>query len=142
VIGFARSVPEDAWARPSGVEEWTCKDLLAHLAGGNDQLLQVILRKAIAGERLEASLMDVDTHGENARRVAERREWPVERLIAELEADGDEVQHLLSQLNHEHEHQQDSLPMTLGSFLLIVRHERHDMEHLSQLKAALGPLTA
>lgn len=142
VIAFARSIPEAEWTRLSGVEAWTCKDLLAHLAGGNDQLLQVMLRKAIAGERLEASLMDVDTDRENAMCVAERGDWPVERLIAELEADDEELQHLLSQLNQDHEHLQDGLPMTLGSFLQIVRHERHDMEHLTQLKAALNPPTA
>jgi len=138
VLTFARSVPAEAWEQPSGVEEWMCKDLLAHLAGGNDQLLQIMLRKVAAGKRLEALLMDVDTDGENARRVAERRGWPVERLIAELKADGEEVQELLSRLSEDDEQRRDRLPMTLGAFLQVVRHERHDMEHFRQLRAALG----
>ncbi|MEX0682767.1 MAG: maleylpyruvate isomerase N-terminal domain-containing protein [Dehalococcoidia bacterium] len=137
VIDFTRSVRRDIWEWDSGVEGWTCKDILAHLAGGNDQLSQTLLRKVVACEPLEASVMDVDTDGENARRVAERRSWAVERLIAELQTDGDEVQELLSRLTEDDEQLRDGLPMTLGAFLQIVLHERHDWEHLEQLRGAL-----
>jgi uncharacterized protein (TIGR03083 family) len=135
LVGFARRVRPEAWDAASEVPGWTNKHILAHVAGGNDQLVQIILRKVIAGEPLEASLLDVDTDAENAARVAERIAWPVERLIAELEDGEEEMQALLSQLTQEdRDYRQGGFPMTLGQFLLIVEKERHDMLHLEQLK--------
>jgi hypothetical protein len=46
VVAFARAQPAAFWAQPSVVDQWTNQDLLAHLAGGNDQLLQALLRAA------------------------------------------------------------------------------------------------
>lgn len=134
VIDFAGSVPATAWDEPSALEGWTRKDILAHLAGGNDQLLQILIRAAVAGEDVEPALLDPDTDAENARRVAERRSWTIDALIAELERDGDEVQSLLAQLTREHESlKQPGTTFTLGQFLEIVRHERHDREHLAHM---------
>jgi uncharacterized protein (TIGR03083 family) len=139
VIAFARSAPPDLWDRPSAVDGWTHKDILAHLAGGNDQVLQQLLRSVAAGEPLDPALFQPDTDAENERGVAERRDWPVDRLIAELARGGDEVQELLSCVRETDEDLgQDELPVSLGGFLRIVEEERHDRLHLEQLQAGLG----
>lgn len=138
VIAFARSAPADLWDRPSIVDGWTHKDILAHAAGGNDQILQEFLRSVAACGPLDPALFQLDTDAENERGVAERRDWPVERLIAELEQGGDEVQELLSCVREEDEDLgQNVLPVSLGRFLRIVEEERHDRLHLEQLRAGL-----
>ena len=38
-VEVARSIPADLWARPSPLEGWTYKDLLAHLARSNHRLI-------------------------------------------------------------------------------------------------------
>ena len=137
VIVFARSVDPDAWSRPSGVEDWTCKEILAHLAGGNDQIVQQLLRSVVAGERVDPAIFSVDTDTENARAVEEQARKPVEALIEELVRDGDEVQDLLASLKDTDENLKEDLPFTLGQFLQIVEKEGHDLLHLSQLREAL-----
>ena len=138
VIAFARSVEPDAWSRPSNVEDWTCKEVLAHLAGGNDQIVQQLLRSVAAGERVDPAIFSVDTDAENARAIAAQRHKPVSELIEELVRDGEEVQELLASLEDAHENLKQDLPFTLGQFLQIVEKEGHDLLHLSQLREALG----
>ncbi|HEY8171627.1 MAG TPA: DinB family protein [Dehalococcoidia bacterium] len=139
VIAFAASVPDREWARPSGAEGWTCKDILAHLAGGNDQLVQILLRAVTSRQAPERSALDPDTDAENARGVERRRDWPVDRLIADLQSENDEIQELLSQLTDaDEEARVPGFSMTLGDFLRLVQHERHDAEHLVQMQTAVG----
>lgn len=137
LVEFARSLPTETWELPSDVEGWTYKHILAHLAGGNDQLLQILLRKVIAEEPVDSSLLEVDTDAENARRIDERVGRPIGRLFDELEQAGDEVQDLLSRLTEDdRDFRRGSFPMTLAQFLQTVERERHDMIHLAQLREA------
>ncbi len=138
VLEYARSLPADAWSQPTGNEGWTCKDIFAHIGKGNDQMFQAILREVIAGRHLARSIFAVDTDGENARLVEERRDRPAAAIIAELEESGDEVQELLSQLTDEHEgYTQEDPPFILSGFLRLVHNEDHDGEHLAQIRTAL-----
>ena len=137
-IAFARSAPAGLWARPSGVAGWTYQDILAHLAGGNDLMLQHILRAVVARGPLDPLLVQFDTDAENARGVEERRGWPVAALIAELERDGEEIQDLLAHLTADDEQlHPEGFPISVGRFLQIVEEERHDLVHLAQLRAGL-----
>ncbi len=139
VLAFACSVPNEAWATPSGLEGWTCKDVLAHIGKGNDQLYQKLLRQVIAGERVDTAIFrDVDTDGENARGVAQRRGMSPADVIAEFEAAGEEVQDLLAHLTEKHEHlRQEDPPFILKGFLNLIENESHSIEHLKQLEKAL-----
>jgi uncharacterized protein (TIGR03083 family) len=135
VIEFARSAPAESWSQPSTLDGWTRRDILAHLAGGNDQLLQIVLRAVVSGSVIDPAELNPATDDANARGVEERRSWSIDELIAELERAGEEVQHLLSQLKSEHESlTQPGSQMTLGQFLELVRRERHDAEHLAQVQ--------
>ncbi len=137
VLEYARAVPEDAWAAPSPLPGWSCKDVLAHIGRGNDQMFQAILRDVIGGRRLDRSIFAVDTDGENARLVEERRDRPVAEIIVELEESGDEVQELLSQLTDESEgYRQEDPPFILSGFMRLVHDEDHDEEHLAQIRGA------
>ena len=140
VLAFARSVPKEAWDRPSGLEGWTCKDVLAHVGRGNDQLFQKLLRQVIAGEKVDTTIFrDVDTDAENARGVERRRDLSPDEVIAEFEEASEEIQELLAGLTDEHEHfRQEEPPFILKGFLDMTGKERHSVEHLTQLKRALG----
>jgi uncharacterized protein (TIGR03083 family) len=136
VLELARAAAGDFWDRPSTVEGWTNKHVLAHLAGGNDQLVQQLLRAVVHGEALDPGLQSVDTDAENAKRIEERLGWTVDQLIAELERDGAEVQDLLSRLSEEQRHvRQPGFALTVGQFLKIVERERHDLLHIAQFRA-------
>lgn len=136
LLAFARAQPLEFWDRPSVVDGWTNRDILAHTGGGNDQLLQIFLRAVIARKPLGAETFDIDTDAANARGVERRRAWPIERVIAEVEEGGEETQDLLSQLTDADRDVRSGAPMTLGDFLRIVHHERHDHLHLQQLRAS------
>ena len=138
VIAFARSAPRGIWDRPSPVAGWTNKDILAHLAGGNDRMVQDVLSAVIAGEPVGPALLEPDTDGANARGVEERRAKSVPELIDELERDGEELQSLLFRLREEHRNvRPGGAPWTIEAFLRVVQHESHDLEHLRQLQAAV-----
>ena len=137
VLSFARSAPTDLWERPSGTGAWTCKDLLAHIGKGNDQILQKLLRMVVDGAQIDTSIFAADVDEANAREVAARRQQSADDVIAELEDAGNEILHLLSQLGEEHEHlNQKEPPFILKGFLQFVVKEDHDREHLAQLRAA------
>jgi uncharacterized protein (TIGR03083 family) len=140
VLAFARSLPEDAWSTPTENEGWTVKDLMAHIGKGNDQLFQGLLRQVIAGEKVDTEIFrTVDTDGENMAGVEARKNMSPAELIAEYEDSGEELLGLLSQLTDEHEHlTQDDPPFHFKGFLGAVDKESHSLEHLKQMKAAVG----
>ncbi len=139
VVTFARSVPEAAWGTPSGLEGWSCKDVMAHIGNGNDQLYQQLLRQVIAGGNIDTAIFrDVDTDAENAAGVEERRSLSPAEVIAEFEEAGEEVLDLLAQLTADHEHlRQEDPPFILKGFMDLIDKESHSIEHLKQLKEAL-----
>ena len=139
VLAFARSLPEEAWSTPSGLEGWTCKDVMAHIGKGNDQLYQQLLRQVIAGGKIDTAIFrDVDTDAENAAGVEERRGLTPEEVVKEFEEAGEEVLDLLASLTEEHEHlRQEDPPFILKGFMDLTDKESHSIEHLKQLEAAL-----
>lgn len=136
LIAFVRAQPAPFWDRASMVEGWRNREILAHLAGGNDQLVQILLRAAVSGEAPHPSVFAMDTDAENASRIEARASWTIAQLIGELQRDGEEVQELLAQLSEtDRDRGFEGFDLTLGQFLRIVEHERHDALHLAQLRA-------
>ena len=133
----ANQIPDEVWALPSPLPEWSYKDLLAHLATG-DWVCHVILRTIVANEVLDlATVANLDwvTQG-NAERLAERKERPARELIAEVRSHSEETQELLAQLTDtDEERTQEGAPMTLGQYLKGF--PGHDRDHLAQLETAL-----
>ncbi len=139
LLNFVRSAPAEWWDLPSVVDGWTNHDILAHLAGGNDMLVQTLLRALTSGEVLDPDAFAPDTDAENASRIEERRAWSIAQLVAELQRDSDEVQAWLSKLKEgDRDLRPDGLGMTVGRFFRIVRDEHHDLIHLEQLRLSLS----
>jgi len=134
LVAYARSLPGDAWSLPSPDAGWTCKDLLAHVAGDTTQNLHAALRAVIAGRPVPPELFS-DIDARNARDVAERRNHSIQQLINELIAAGEETYRLLAKLTDSDEHRQEhgfrgALPDALRALA------SHDATHLDQLRAA------
>ncbi len=72
---------------------------------------------------------------------AERRGRSVVELIAEIEADGEEHDELLSRITDEHKNlRQADYPITFGEFLEdnpALSRGGHDREHLEHMRGAL-----
>lgn len=131
VSELARAAPADLWDRPSGAEGWTCKDVLAHLAGDTHKVSAAVMRGAVA----DASILDDNGDAANARDLEERRERSVDELIAEIEADGDEWQRLLSELgDRDADRHPPGFPLSVGEYLRLLA--THDLDHLDQIRTA------
>lgn len=130
IVVVAESTPDGAWEETSPLDPWTYKDLLAHLATG-DWVCQSVLNMVVHGTEFDFQGPDDG----NARFVQERREMPVAELIAEVEAEGEETQELLSQLKDEHQGlTREGARMNLGDYLRGF--PGHDEQHLAQLRTA------
>ena len=132
VLQFARSAGDELWEQPSGVERWTCKDIMSHLAAGTSKQFQTLLRSVTTRTRLDPDLFG---HGDevNARDVEERRSQPIDTMIDEYETDTDELLGLLSQLTEEDQgRRQKDFEQSFGEALPIFA--EHEHEHLRQLR--------
>jgi uncharacterized protein (TIGR03083 family) len=133
----ANQVPDEVWALPSPLPDWSYKDLLAHLATG-DWVCHIILRTIMANERLDlGTVANLDWVAQgNAGRLAQRKERTPRELIEEVRSHSEETQELLSKLTDADEQRtQEGAPMTLGAYLRGF--PDHDRGHLAQLETAL-----
>jgi hypothetical protein len=129
------SVADDAWAEESAdCPGWTYHDIVAHVAS-NEQRRRVRLLSAMGeadASELEA-ISDID--GWNARATAERRDWPLSRLVDELDAGWHEILKVFSRLEPEHLAKQVTLgageTMPVSEF--IKRMSAHSSRHAGQL---------
>jgi uncharacterized damage-inducible protein DinB len=137
IVEVARSIPEQAWTKPSPNQGWSYRDLLVHLAVG-DWVCQTVLRAITTNEPLkigEVASLDWISAG-NAERLKERKERTVDELIVEVEAEGDETQELLARLADADESRtQEDAPLSLGAYLATF--PGHDRTHLAELRTAL-----
>jgi len=83
---FCRSLSDEELSRPVPDSTWTLKDFVSHLATLDPELARTFEAAAAghpedAGRNADGSPFDLD--GYNDARVAERRDWPLERILAE-----------------------------------------------------------
>jgi uncharacterized protein (TIGR03083 family) len=134
VSEFARGAEPAFWEQASDLEGWTCKDLLSHLAAGTNKQVQAILRAVVAKARLDPGIFG-DSGAVNARDIEARRGWTVDAVIAEYDADTEEIVGLLAQLQEsDGDLRQKDFTMSLAEALAIF--PSHDREHFDQLRAA------
>jgi len=80
---FFSSLPADAWSAPTRCDGWTVKDLLGHLAGGEDYNTAVLDDSVGAlFERVGARGV-TDVNSFNALGVADRADTPVAEVLEE-----------------------------------------------------------
>ena len=140
LVELARSLPVDAWSRPSPFPGWTFKDLLAHVAGDTGKNALRLLRSVAVDQRADQAQFDQlgeDVDARNERDVIERRERSVDALIVEIESDGEEWDELLARFGEEHRDlRQEGIPWSLGE-ALNMNPGGHQREHLAQVRTAL-----
>ena len=143
LLDYVRSAPADAWQQPSPVDGWNCKEVLAHIAGDTGKWFSHMLHAALDGQQLDPTRVGprVDVDALNRRDVEERRGRSFAELIAEIEADGEDHEELLSRLTDDHkEFRLAEYLLSLGELLdgnAAGNHGGHDREHLAQLREAL-----
>jgi uncharacterized damage-inducible protein DinB len=138
LLRAAYSVADDAWREESKDDPgWTYHDILSHLSSNEARRrtrLLSALGEADAAE-LEA-LNDVDAW--NAKAVAERRDWPLRKLIDELLAGWHEILKSLPRFKAEHLRAPVNLgngrTITAGEFLELMA--GHTSRHAGQLVPA------
>ena len=145
LLDYVRSAPTNIWEQPSLVDGWTCKDVLAHLAGDTGKWFSHMLHAALDGQQLDRTRVGpgVDVDAINRRDVEARRTWSLAELITEIEADGEEQEELLSRLTDDHNE------FRLAEYMLseLLGGNRsgnrggHDREHLAQMREALEVAT-
>ena len=83
---FSRSLSEEEMARPVPDSSWVVKDFVSHLGTLDPELARTFEATAAgrpedAGRNADGTPFDLD--GYNDAQVAERRDWPLERILEE-----------------------------------------------------------
>jgi hypothetical protein len=104
LLRAAYSVAEDAWGEQSeDVPGWTYHDIFAHVSS-NEARRRVRLLSAVVDESETAAYLatvnDIDAWNEQC--VAERKDWPMEKLVDELVLGWYEIRKVLAQFQPEH----------------------------------------
>ncbi len=143
VIRFARSLSPESWLLPSPLEGWTCKDVLAHLAGDTGEWFENFLQSVLRDQPLDAERFGPQRSPDvlNAVDIDARRNHTVPELIAEIESDGRKHEEMLSSLTDDHEHHLLAhYSYSLGEFLSsrdAGNRGGHDRDHMAHIQAAL-----
>jgi uncharacterized protein (TIGR03083 family) len=127
---------EGDWETPTGYEDWTAKDLLAHLSSTQAALPSVARSRPSQAAAAPAEPFDSDRW--NASQVRRRRELAAEELIAELQAAATEMDGVLAELPLEE-------PIGAGPYAgetsaaAMTSMIEHQRDHLAELRRSLGP---
>jgi len=136
LFAFVRRLTVEDWMRPSPMDGWTLKDLLAHLAGGTGKNFQTILEAVVGRQQVDPAVLD-DPDERNRRDVEDRRDKSVGELLSEIKGEGEAIDLLLARLIEEDKDlRQDSIPVSLGEGL-SQDPGGHYRTHLEDFKEAL-----
>lgn len=144
---FCRSLSEEELARPVPDSTWTVKDFIIHLAQFDEEITRWM--EALKDGRIEApgrnddgSTFDVDAY--NNARIAERHDWPLERILAEGAENRARLAVAMEQLEDAHIEQtvlfpgDNKRPSANVQFkLFLVGLARHDPIHVADMLKAL-----
>jgi uncharacterized protein (TIGR03083 family) len=136
VLELVSVLTPEQFERPTANEGWSAKDTLAHLSSV-DARMRSMWQHALDGQPWPAADADINVY--NDRCVAERRSWPPERVIAELEQTGEETLAFFDRLAPEDLDKPFVHPtrgkVTLEELMVIARHLRR---HGEEIRAATG----
>jgi Mycothiol maleylpyruvate isomerase N-terminal domain. len=144
---FCRSLSEEELNRPVPNSTWTVKDFIIHLSQFDEEVTRWMV--ALKDGRIEApglnddgSTFDVDAY--NNRRVAERHDWPLERILAEGAANRARLAEVMEMLEDAHIEQTVHFPgdnkrpsADVQFKLFLVGLARHDPIHVADMLKAL-----
>jgi uncharacterized damage-inducible protein DinB len=144
---FCRSLSEEELARPVPDSTWTVKDFIIHLAQFDTEVARWM--EALKAGRIEApgrnedgGAFDVDAY--NNARVAERHDWPLERILAEGAENRANLIVVMEELEDAHieqtvqfpgDNKRDPAQVQFKLFLMGLA--RHDPVHVADMVKAL-----
>ncbi len=144
---FCRSLREEELGQPGPGSSWAVKDFVSHLATLDTEMARSF-QAAAAGRPEEASRhadgspFDLDAF--NDARVAERREWPLERILQEGSHNRAALIETLERLTEEEIGQvlhfrgdNKRSPATLPLKVFLLGWARHDPIHAADMLKAL-----
>ena len=136
LLALVRRLSPEDWERPSPLEGWTLKDLLAHLAGGTGKNFQTILEAVVRRQPVDPSVLE-DVEAKNKQDVEDRRDKSVGELISEIKGEAEAIDLLLSKLTEDDKDlRQGNIPVSLGEGL-SQDPGGHYRIHLADFKEAL-----
>jgi hypothetical protein len=144
---FCVSLSEEELARPVPDSTWTVKDFIIHLSQFDEVIAQWM--EALKTGRVEApgrnpdgSTFDVDAY--NNARVAERHEWPLDRILAEGAENRAKLAVVMEELEDAHIEQTVQFPgdnkrdpAQVQFKLFLTGLARHDPIHVADMLKAL-----
>ncbi len=145
--GFCRSLSEEELDRPVPNSDWTVKDFIIHLTQFDEEIIQWM--EALKTGRLErpgrnpdGSTFDVDAY--NNARIAERHDWPLDRILAEGAENRAKLAVVMEELEDAHIEQTVQFPgdnkrdpAQVQFKLFLTGLARHDPIHVADMLKAL-----
>ncbi len=145
--GFCRSLSEEELQRPVPDSTWTVKDFVSHLATLDTQLERWF--DGVREGRLDEAARDAggrpfDIDKWNDAEVAQRRGWPLDRVLAEAAANREQLIAAMERLEDEHiervvhfggDKKRD--PADVPFMLFLMGRARHDPIHVADMLKAL-----
>lgn len=136
-LELAQSLDADQGELPTANPGWSIKDVLAHLSS-IEARLRAMWQHALEGRPWPAEDSSVDAY--NARCVAERRGWPLARVVEELRQSGEETRRFLERLGSDDLDRPFDHPtrgrVTIETLVQII--PRHLRAHTDEIRAALA----
>jgi uncharacterized damage-inducible protein DinB len=141
LLGAIEDLDTAAWEWQPGDGRWSIRLTMAHVASSQWSHLEVA-RRAARGEETDIPGFDLDHW--NAAHVAERVDWPVERILGDLRAAQEETMAFLDELDPETLNVTGSHPalgqVTVGQALRVIA--VHDGMHRRDILKLLGEMKA
>lgn len=145
---FCRALSDEELARPVPNSTWQVRDFVAHLATLDTQL-QIWFESVVAGKP-DSQIRNADGQPEgiddwNDRTVAERRGWPLEKVLDEGAENREKLIPVIEQMTEEHmntvvhfagDSKRPPADIPFGLFLSGWSH--HDAIHLADMLKALS----
>jgi uncharacterized damage-inducible protein DinB len=144
---FCRALSEEELDRPVPNSDWTVKDFIIHLAQFDEEITRWV--EALRDGRVEApgrnpdgSNFDLDAY--NNARIAERHDWPLDRVLAEGMENRAKLAAVMEELEDAHIDQTVHFPgdnkrpaADVQFKLFLVGLARHDPIHVADMLKAL-----
>lgn len=138
IDAIVRRIRDEDW-RLVALGVWTVKDLLGHLSAYEVRFAEIL--QTFVGETPATSLRSAPSATFNDDQAAVRREWPAERIVAELADAHARVMKLVERIPAERWREVGTIPWYGPEYsledLAVYTQYGHKREHGPQLEAAL-----
>ncbi len=144
---FCRALSEEELDRPVPNSDWTVKDFIIHLSQFDEEVTRWMValkdgRIEAPGRNEDGSTFDVDAY--NNARIAERHDWPLDRILAEGAQNRAKLAEVMEELEDAHieqtvqfpgDNKRDPAQVQFKLFLMGLA--RHDPVHVADMVKAL-----